>query len=192
MLSESATTHTEQHTIYPYTHWFSHQRKNENTFRSISFPDEIPRLTDTFHLEEGDFLKHRAHPRSDANAGYDFIVTLFFIDTSTNIIDTIEQIHTLLCPGGTWINLGPLLWASGAQARLELSLEEVLELVHGTGFSIHNTDTDTGIDADIDVAGSESDARRRRTVVCEYTADPNAMMQWLYHAEFWVATKRDD
>ena len=118
-------------------------------------------------------------------------MTLFFIDTSTNIINTVEHIHTLLRPGGTWINLGPLLWSSGAQAHLELSLEEVLDLVHKTGFDVHGPDTGTNVRDSTAGPDSDADVRRRRTVVCEYTADPSAMMQWLYHAEFWVATKRN-
>ena len=176
-LMSPAGTHTqEQHTVYPYAHWSSHQRCNDNTFRPVRFPDELPRLEPTFHLEEGDFLKHFPPKKSHAAAGYDFIVTLFFIDTSINVIDTVEHIHALLRPGGKWINLGPLLWTSGAQARLELSLEEMFALVKASGFHIED----------------DTSATRRRTVVCEYTADQRAMMQWMYNAEFWVATKFAD
>ena len=184
MLSDTLTTHTDQHLIYPYIHWFSHQRKNANTFRAITFPDEIPRQSNTFHLEEGDFLKHTGDSKSTSSSGsgpgYDFVVTLFFIDTSTNIINTVEHIHTLLRPGGSWINLGPLLWTGGGQAAMELSLEEVLRLADVVGFDVEDPDTDAD--------GPKKTARR--TVECEYTADRTAMMRWLYQAEFWVARKR--
>lgn len=177
LLCPSMTHTTGQHTIFPYTSWFSHQRNNDNTFRSVHFPDEIPRLSPAFHLLEGDFLKHYPPKENGKEDGYDFVVTLFFIDTSLNIIETIEHIHSLLRPGGKWINLGPLLWTSNAQTRLELSLEEVVKLVEASGFVIED-----------DVV----EKTKRRTVVCEYTADRRAMMQWLYHAEFWVATKLND
>ncbi|TFY52276.1 hypothetical protein EVJ58_g10109 [Rhodofomes roseus] len=127
-------------------------------------------------MAECDFLGLDRPPalRTGGPAGYDFIVTLFFIDTSLNIVETLEHIHGLLKPGGTWINLGPLLWTGGGQAALELSLEEVLRLAGMIGFEIAS-DTDG--------------PRRRRTIECEYTADREAMMRWLYQARFWVATK---
>lgn len=114
-------------------------------------------------------------PEASKGGGYDFIVTLFFIDTSLNAIETIEHIHSLLRPGGKWVNLGPLLWTGGGQAAVELSLEEVLRLAEMVGFSLSGQ--------------NEEGAERRRTVECEYTADKTAMMRWLYQGAFWVATK---
>ncbi|KAH8103274.1 N2227-like protein-domain-containing protein [Cristinia sonorae] len=170
LLSSKTTQATDQHTVHPYAYWFSHSRSSENTSRGIPFPDVVPRPKDNLRLIEGDFLKH-----SPDGAKYDYVVTLFFIDTSLNIISTLEHIHSLLKPGGTWINLGPLLWTGGARARLELSLEEVLRLSEMVGFRI-----------------AEEGARKRRTVECEYTGDRMAMMKWMYQAEFWVATKADE
>lgn len=169
--SPSTTQKAEQHTIYPYAYWFSHQRSNEPLFRPVSFPDAVPRLGDRLHLVEGDFLTHSGR--------YDIIVTLFFIDTSLDVISTLEHIYELLRPGGTWINLGPLLWPGGAQARVELSLDEVLRLAKMIGFEIEGEDGET----------IEADALRRRTVRCEYTGDRHAMMKYMYDSEFWVARK---
>ena len=166
LLSPEHTHSPNQHVLQPYASWFSHQRDADTLFREVSFPDVVPRLSDDFVLAERDFLS-RCAPKE--TQGYDFVVTLFFIDTSLNIISTLEHIHKLLKPGGTWINLGPLLWTSGAQTRMELSLEEVLRLAEMLGFVVEDG---------------------RRTVECEYTADRKAMMKWLYQAEFWVATKR--
>lgn len=36
------------------------------------------------------------------------MVTCFFIDTSTNVLDYLHVFSTLLKPGGLWINHGPL------------------------------------------------------------------------------------
>lgn len=171
LLSPTHTISVNQHIIHPYSYWFSHQLTNDNLFRGVSFPDAIPRLSNKLHLVEGDFLTLHA-----PEEGYDYIVTLFFIDTSLNAISTIEHIHKLLRPGGKWINLGPLLWPGGAQACVELSLDEVLKLADIVGFYIED-----GPDI--------PEAYRRKTVSCEYTADQRAMMTWLYQAEFWVATK---
>ncbi|KAH8110550.1 N2227-domain-containing protein [Phellopilus nigrolimitatus] len=156
LLSPETTHSLQQHTLHPFAHWFSHQRSNAALFRAVSIPDALPRLSSSFHLLESDFLK-LAMPEK-----YDYVVTQFFIDTSLNIITTLEQIHRLLRPRGVWINLGPLLWTGGAQAALELSLEEVLALADKVGFDI--------------------DPRSRRT----------AMMQWIYKAEFWTAQRRSE
>ncbi|KAL0564581.1 hypothetical protein V5O48_017465 [Marasmius crinis-equi] len=174
LLSPKTTWEVEQHVLHPYCYWWSHQRSNEALFRGVKFPDVVPRVGDNLrlHFEEGDFLA--LNNNNDEDGGYDYIVTLFFIDTSTNILSTLEQIHALLRPGGTWINLGPLLWCSGNQARLELSLEEVWEAARKVGFTF---------------VEEEEGCMKPRTVPCEYTGDEKGMMKWIYQAEFWVARK---
>ena len=100
-------------------------------------------------------------------------MTLFFIDTALDVISTLKKIHSLLRPGGLWVNLGPLLWPGGAQAKIELSLEEVMSVIEEVGFQVL----------------ADSPQLTRKTVECEYTADKDAMMTWIYKAEFWVARK---
>ncbi|KAG8815802.1 hypothetical protein FRC19_000790 [Serendipita sp. 401] len=173
LLSPSHTTTTFQHRVSPYSHWWSHQRSNANTFREIEIPDVLPRRQPNWTILETDFLglSPPSSPFSDQQpfVGYDFIVTLYFIDTASNIITYLKHIHYLLKPGGKWINLGPLLYSN---AVLELSLEEVLRLADMTGFDVESSS--------------------RLTVPSEYTADREAMMKWVYQAEFWVATRRPD
>ncbi|PVG01818.1 N2227-domain-containing protein [Serendipita vermifera] len=166
LLSENTTERTNQHTLHPYSHWWSHQRSNENTFRGISLPDVLPRRIPNWTLLEEDFLG-LSPPLN--HGGYDTIVTLFFIDTASNIISYLSQIYHLLRPGGKWINLGPLLYYN---STIELNLEEVLQLADLIGFDI--------------------DEESRCRLPSEYTADKHAMMQWVYQPEFWVATKRSD
>ncbi|CAL1711444.1 unnamed protein product [Somion occarium] len=188
LFSPQTTQTSNQHTIYPYANWFSHTRHNEDLFRGISFPDVLPRFKPNLRLIEDDFLEHRGET-------YDFVATLFFVDTSLNIISTLSHIHKLLNSGATWINLGPLLWTSGGRTRLELSLDEVLKLAQMVGFNINGEEAAHDEDFNGKVVSKLSQAalekRKRRTVECEYTADRLAMMKWLYQAEFWVATKID-
>lgn len=176
LLSPKATSSPNQHKIQPYAQWWSHQRSNDLLFRTITFPDVIPRLSETLHLNQGDFFD--IVPPASAPGGYSYIVTLFFIDTSLNIIKTIQHIFSLLKPGGVWINLGPLLWSSSGVA-LELSLEEVLQLVEEVGFQL----------VPLSECTKESGDHLTKTVECEYTSDRSAMMRWVYKAELWVARK---
>ncbi|KAG8693602.1 hypothetical protein FRC09_010397 [Ceratobasidium sp. 395] len=139
--------------------------------------------------------------------GYDFIVTLFFIDTATNVLAYLDQIYALLrrrspaLPSynsqsgvGTWVNLGPLLWPSGA--TLEPSLEEVLAMSKRVGLDIVGEPPITrALDSARD-RWSQNEAlpslESRRTLECQYTANRAGMMKWMYQAEFWVAKRRED
>ncbi|KAL5531882.1 hypothetical protein ACEPAF_5445 [Sanghuangporus sanghuang] len=182
LLSASYTPQINQHAIQPYAHWFSHQRSNKNLFRSLTFPDVLPRLSSRLHHIPGDFLRLKPITESEL---FDVVVTQFFIDTSYNIVLTISQVHSLLKPGGTWINLGPLLWRSGAQAALELSLDELLLLAEKIGFDFVQLQNE----GDGDDRSDEKTRTKTRTIECEYTADKEAMMRWVYKAEFWLAKK---
>ena len=165
LLSPQTTQEVDQHTLHPFIHWWSHQQSTSSTFRRMSFPDVVPRLSHTFHLDEGEFFA--------ALPGWSYIVTLFFIDTSLNVINTIQHIYSLLDPGGVWINLGPLLWTSSGVA-LELTLDEVVRVVQLVGFEL----------LPVNEYGETVEM-----VECEYTSDSEAMMRWLYRAAFWIARK---
>ena len=165
LLSPQTTREMDQHRFHPFIHWWSHQQSTVSTFRQVSFPDVLPRLSDTFHLDEGNFF--------DVFSGWSYVVTLFFIDTSLNVIKTIQHIYSLLDPGGIWINLGPLLWTSSGVA-LELSLDEVIKVVEFVGFEL--------------LPVSEC-GETVKIVECEYTSDSEAMMRWLYRTAFWIARK---
>ncbi|KAG8967491.1 hypothetical protein FRC03_009866 [Tulasnella sp. 419] len=160
-LLSNKTSQPLQHVIHPYLFNLSHQRTNRSLLRSVRFPDVVPQHCPNLHIVEADFL-------TLTTGAFDFVVTMFFIDTSVSIVDYLQQIHDLLTPGGRWINLGPLLWTSGFVSKMELSLEEVLDLTVKVGFRLEPG---------------------RRQVNTEYTANEEGMMRWIYEAEFWVATK---
>ncbi|THV06270.1 N2227-domain-containing protein [Dendrothele bispora CBS 962.96] len=146
--------------------------------------------------------------------GYDILLTLFFIDTSPNILSTLSHIHHLLRPGGIWINLGPLLYTSsalgsypgsGGGSRLELSLDGIVRVGRGLGMDVVGFGEDgrkrkkrgTGEDGDGEEEEEEGEGEEEgipecmkpRTICCEYTADKSTMMRWIYEAEFFVARK---
>lgn len=62
------------------------------------------------------------------------------MDTAKNIMEYMEVIHTALKQGGTWINIGPLLYhfedSLSGESSIELSLESVKEVAHKMGFEI--------------------------------------------------------
>lgn len=71
-------THTaNQHTLAPYIHLFSHQRLVANLFRTVNFPDVVPRKHIEVISRPGDFLELFAE-----EGMHDAVVTLFFIDTA--------------------------------------------------------------------------------------------------------------
>ncbi|CEL52054.1 UPF0586 protein [Rhizoctonia solani AG-1 IB] len=172
----------------------------ESDFLSLSSPG---RSGATDESATQDFLQAgplSVVPVQPRDRGYDFIVTLFFIDTSTNILAYLDQIHALLRSSrgstvttsgvsssatGTWINLGPLLWPPGAS--LEPSLEEVLAFSERVGLSVVG-ECHPGQSPNEATDPIES----RRTLECQYTANRAGMMKWMYQAEFWVAKRRDD
>ena len=87
----------------------------------------IPRISDPFHLDEGNFF--------DTFPGWTYVITLLFIDTSLNVIEIVQHVCSLLDPGGIWIDFGPLLWTSSG-AALELNLDELVRVVQLAGFDL--------------------------------------------------------
>jgi hypothetical protein len=100
-------------------------------------------------------------------------------------------ILTALYSGGVWINLGPLLWTGGAQASIELSLDEIYDVAKAIGFNIEDLEDNSSSVPSMRTADASATKNNLspRTVECEYTADPFAMMRWIYKAKFFVGKK---
>lgn len=140
------------------------------------------------------YLKQNFTATTDPTNGYnnneqgqfetaDVVATVFFIDTAPNIFRTLDAISGLLESGGYWINFGPLLWhyedvqaddepnddSDDDRTRgLELTLEEVLELIPQYGFVLE---------------------KHESGIPCTYTMDEASMGGFVYKCEFWVARK---
>ncbi|BGP31008.1 hypothetical protein JCM10296v2_002772 [Rhodotorula toruloides] len=156
------THSTNQHTLAPYIHLFSHQRSTANLLRTVSFPDVVPRKDVELRFCPGDFLELC----KEEEGRHEAVVTLFFIDTASNINSYFETIYHTLKPGGIWINLGPLLYYGNP--GMELPLEDVIRLADMVGFVVEKRE-------------SLRDVR--------YTADELGMYHFTYDCEFWVARK---
>ncbi|KAL4802577.1 N2227-like protein-domain-containing protein [Aspergillus unguis] len=163
---------------HPYIDWWSHHATTADMQRAVTFPDwiaESPQIV----MVEGDFTTVFAE---SASGGYDVIVTFFFIDTARNLMAYIETIHRLLRKGGTWINLGPLLYGTGPW--LQLSVDEIVKLSEEVGFDF---DTATGDQCGQFTPGLDG---KVRSLYVPYAQNPKGLGKNAYEAQFWRAVKR--
>ncbi|KAF7308312.1 N2227 domain-containing protein [Mycena chlorophos] len=172
------TNEINAHTIYPYVHSFSNLPTRDALLRPVSLPDILPSDLPSganFSLIAGDFEEIYGSPAdpSEPHAGlWDAILTCFFIDTAKNIVNYLRIIHSILAPGGIWINLGPLLWHwennTTHDPSVELSLDEVKTLMGEIGFVIET----------------------ERSFDTTYTNNAQSMLGYVYKAAFWTARKK--
>jgi carnosine N-methyltransferase len=115
--------------IHPYIETWSHARSRQQILRAVSVhPPTTPSSCPPPLLMEGDFTSVFHHSQGD----YAMVVTLFFIDTAQNLLAYLETIYHLLEPGGTWLNVGPLLY--GSAPWVQLTKEEVVRVAEEVGF----------------------------------------------------------
>jgi len=137
-----------------------------------------------YTLLEGDFTELFLDGKE--KGFYDVVVTLLFlIDTARNIVEYLENIHAVLKIGGTWINLGRLLYGTGPW--VEPSLEEILQLTQRLGFELLPTDDRFGADS---FNGQVPEWRGKvRGCLAGYSWDKESLSRNAYEAQFWVAKK---
>lgn len=145
----------------------------------------------TMSMSASDFIVSYSEPSN--KEAFHAVATVFFIDTAPNLIRYIETIWHCLKPGGAWVNLGPLLWhfehkppgektdsaesgdgehknrGIGEPGNIELTEEEVMQLVERMGFKIEKRDIPVG--------------------ECGYIQDAGSMLQNLYRPSHWIARK---
>lgn len=200
-----------QTAVYPFIHKFSNKSSRKAQLAAASIPEICPveelislkekypsidienlmsistgSFVDVYGPNDGiqpsDFYTGRnTEVRASNKENYNVVVTCFFLDTATNIIDYLLTIHSALKNKGTWINFGPLLWHfeddEGQLAvssenvplkGLELSRADLIDLIKSMGFSI-------------DVHESN--------IKTTYGGAPGSLGQWVYDCDFFVATK---
>ncbi|CAB4054298.1 unnamed protein product [Lepeophtheirus salmonis] len=92
----------------------------------------------SFELVGGDFgnVSHAHRIRNSM----DVIITQFFIDSATNILDVASCVQLALKNEGYWINLGPLNYGCGT--LLELSFDILKDIIIDIGFEmVEDSDT---------------------------------------------------
>lgn len=182
----NCTTKIDQHQITPFMHSLSNHKSRESMLRKVSVPDVVPSEVlnnANFSMAAGEFIE--CFGNQESKSSFDCIVTCFFLDTAHNIVEYIETIENLLKPRGFWINLGPCLWhhehgqnRHGKSAfddegnyigSIELSMQEVMQLVRDMGFVIEHTEE----------------------ISTPYMGNPESMLEHIYHAQLFTARAPD-
>ncbi|TWU76117.1 hypothetical protein ED733_007857 [Metarhizium rileyi] len=160
--------------VHPFVDGWSHHVSDDNMMRAVSFPD-VPIHASKVLMLEGDFTTEF----KNQTGYYDVVVTYFFIDTARNLMSYFETIKDVLKKGGTWINLGPLLY--GTSPLVQLSLEDIISITKEMGF--HYLDTD-------EVCGKPTFPEPTiRSIEAVYSFDHKALTKNAYNAQFWAAEK---
>ncbi|SCW02049.1 LAFE_0E13036g1_1 [Lachancea fermentati] len=130
-------------TIYPFVHTFSHQLSHEHQLRPIRIPDvrisEMLNGVCSMSMSAGSFVDLYGPPlgikwseyysadiemiryREQNASSVRIVVTNFFIDTGSNILDYLETISHVLEDGGYWVNFGPLMYHYENDSQVEVT-----------------------------------------------------------------------
>ncbi|KAE8554102.1 hypothetical protein EYB25_002640 [Talaromyces marneffei] len=208
----------KQHALYPFAVHFSNILSRKQQLQKIMIPDVHPASAMSLARNEdgstsfggmsmsaADFIA--LYSSESQRHAFDAVATVFFIDTSPNLIRYIETIKNCLKPGGLWINVGPLLWHFENEKRRTTADNE-----HGTESALDGDEHalvashNDGIGEPGNVELSEEEVfhlvqRMGFTIetqqapeerpYCGYIQDPESMLQNLYRPSIWVARKVD-
>jgi len=158
--------------VFPYIHGFSNNKTAQDQLMSATFPDVDPNeLSEDakFSMAAGDFLEVYNDPEYVSSR--DCVITSFFLDCAHNIVEFIETIHRVLKTGGTWINMGPLLYHF-SDIPGEQSIEPSLDMIRGII-----------VDMGFEFLSEENG------VECTYDQNPNNMLHYTYHCSFFTCRK---
>ncbi|CCH44472.1 hypothetical protein BN7_4036 [Wickerhamomyces ciferrii] len=117
---------------------------------------------------------------------FDIVITQFFLDTSSNIIEYLKTLNHTLKPNGTWINFGPLLW------HFE-EIDDVYEIKHADGTIKPSPVKGLELSRDdlIELCKNWFDFNHHETgIESGYSSDPKALGGWKYKCEYWIATNK--
>lgn len=169
-------------TLHPFIDGHSHHATRADMKRAVSVPDSQSLLAaDQILLVEGDFMTIF----SDHAGQYDVLVTHFFIDTARNLMGYLETIHSLLRPGGQWINFGPLLY--GTAPWVQLSLDEIVHVCEAMGFEFADLGDTCGTLTSAQSGGGLGTVRSKDAA---YGFNPRELRRNAYVAQAWMARKK--
>lgn len=130
--------------VHPFAFDFLINEVNSaKRFEPVHFPDEddeaILNLVKIKRVKRGslsytigDFVE--IYSQLAFKAKYGAILTCFFIDTASNIMEYLLTIRNVLVDGGVWVNVGPLQWHQNA--KIHPSADELRALMESLGFQI--------------------------------------------------------
>lgn len=204
----------DEHIIYPFVHSSSNWRTADDMLRPVHIPDVLPSSlpqTSEFSMVAGEFCE--VYSKVDEKRAWHVVATCFFIDTAKNVLRYLETLNHLLPIGGHWINAGPLLWhfensgssrgGSGDSMSIELTLDELIQLLPRMGFELEVSGNayrckrlicsiDTDLDSVVFLSLFLSPQDRRELSPTPYTGMLNGMLQYKYLPEFFVCRKVRD
>ncbi|EED21231.1 conserved hypothetical protein [Talaromyces stipitatus ATCC 10500] len=208
----------QQHALYPFALHFSNIVSRQQQLQKIMIPDIHPASAmalaqssedgsssfGNMSMSAADFIP--LYSGESQRNTFDVVATVFFIDTSPNLIRYIETIKNCLKPGGLWVNVGPLLWHFENEKR-RTTADHENESEHEVNGGEHAlTVSNDGIGEPGNVELSEEEVfhlvqRMGFTIeaqqapadrpYCGYIQDPESMLQNLYRPSIWVARKND-
>lgn len=141
----------------------------------------------------------------------DVVATVFFIDTSPNIFQTLDTISRLLRPGGQWINYGPLLWHY--EHSIPAFSFEPLHTGDAPADDVEEPQSHSHAHSHVHSHAAEEDDRtaglelsltellgllpsyglrvvkRESSIPTTYAVDTMSMRGHMYNCEYWVAVK---
>ncbi|GAX15989.1 hypothetical protein FisN_22Hh155 [Fistulifera solaris] len=122
--------------IHPYSSdQLSNEVNSSQRYLRVQYPDVDDLSTKQGHLSYtvADFLSLNGVVNNQSK--FDVVVTCFFLDTASNVLEYITMITKLLRPkGGMWVNVGPLQWHQKSQIRF--SADELYNIIEEVGFQI--------------------------------------------------------
>ena len=93
-------------------------------------------------MAAGDFVQVYSAP--DYVSSQDCVVTCFFLDCAHNIIQFVQTIHKVLKAGGTWLNIGPLLYHFSdmkGEDSIEPDYQTLRGIIIDLGFEFESEET---------------------------------------------------
>ncbi|KAF2673591.1 N2227-domain-containing protein [Microthyrium microscopicum] len=169
----------ESETNHPFLDWWSYQPSRTEMTRPVLFPDSVVPSSGPQEvvMVEGDWTVEFAND----TAVYDAVVTFFFMDTATNMLDYMDTLSRVLKPGGMWINLGPLLYHDAA---VEFSLEDWMDVAEkGYGFEFVDVPEEWG------PLTLKSKKARNRDI--GYMYHKESLRRNIYNAQLFAAVKKE-
>lgn len=165
--------------IVPYATEAKNQLNAALQNRVLSFPDINPSLLSLgpggaplISLSSGDWLHVYD---SEHKESWNCVVTSFFVDTASCILEYVERIALILVRGGFWINFGPLSYHYAGQEMAKPS-RKTIELTY------------LELKAALPQYGFELKEEKTR-IESQYCQDPHSLKHRFFDAVFFVAVK---